>query len=295
MVRALAAAVGLPWARAPPPSRRSVCGSMKLAISPCGIWETGGRSLKSRRRLLRPPVWHFSRCFERWRARITRPNFFHAFNRVPHSTVGLLFAKAEAAMSDDGGDANGDFEDGCAVALPAHPRLAVASTQADTPPPSAARYEQNMDDMHEVRTAPNPSDPAPNPPPLLISVPRSLSPLQEEENDGEAGEGEGEGGEGGEGADGPRAVVSTGEVTSGAGEGVAVPKSDRITTPYITKFERARVLGTRALQISMNAPVMVELEGETDPLQVHGMCVCMACTCAWRVHGVCMLCTAHSL
>ena len=45
-------------------------------------------------------------------------------------------------------------------------------------------------------------------------------------------------------------------------------KADRITTPYITKFERARVLGTRALQISMNAPVMVELEGETDPLQI---------------------------
>ena len=34
------------------------------------------------------------------------------------------------------------------------PRLAVASTQADTLPPSAARYEQNMDDMHEVRTSP---------------------------------------------------------------------------------------------------------------------------------------------
>ena len=45
-------------------------------------------------------------------------------------------------------------------------------------------------------------------------------------------------------------------------------KADRITTPYITKFERARVLGTRALQISMSAPVMVELEGETDPLQI---------------------------
>jgi DNA-directed RNA polymerase I, II, and III subunit RPABC2 len=28
------------------------------------------------------------------------------------------------------------------------------------------------------------------------------------------------------------------------------------------------VLGTRALQISMNAPVMVELEGETDPLKI---------------------------
>lgn len=42
----------------------------------------------------------------------------------------------------------------------------------------------------------------------------------------------------------------------------------KVTTPYLTKYERARVLGTRALQISMNAPVMVELEGEIDPLQI---------------------------
>ena len=47
-----------------------------------------------------------------------------------------------------------------------------------------------------------------------------------------------------------------------------VAASQRITTPYMTKYERARVLGTRALQIAMNAPVMVELEGETDPLQI---------------------------
>lgn len=45
-------------------------------------------------------------------------------------------------------------------------------------------------------------------------------------------------------------------------------RSERITTPYMTKYERARVLGTRALQISLNAPVMVELEGETDPFQI---------------------------
>lgn len=42
----------------------------------------------------------------------------------------------------------------------------------------------------------------------------------------------------------------------------------RTTTPYLTKYERARVLGTRALQISMNAPVLVDVEGETDPLQI---------------------------
>lgn len=48
----------------------------------------------------------------------------------------------------------------------------------------------------------------------------------------------------------------------------AVKKEDRITTPYMTKYERARILGTRALQIAMNAPVLVDIEGETDPLQI---------------------------
>lgn len=47
-----------------------------------------------------------------------------------------------------------------------------------------------------------------------------------------------------------------------------VQSSKRITTPYLTKYERARVLGTRALQIAMCAPVMVELEGLTDPLKI---------------------------
>lgn len=54
----------------------------------------------------------------------------------------------------------------------------------------------------------------------------------------------------------------------GAQAGGSVPKSKRITTKYMTKYERARVLGTRALQIAMCAPIMVELEGETDPLQI---------------------------
>ena len=40
------------------------------------------------------------------------------------------------------------------------------------------------------------------------------------------------------------------------------------TCLFICRYERARVLGTRALQIAMCAPVMVELEGETDPLQI---------------------------
>uniref|UniRef100_A0A0D3H0F0 Uncharacterized protein n=1 Tax=Oryza barthii TaxID=65489 RepID=A0A0D3H0F0_9ORYZ len=43
------------------------------------------------------------------------------------------------------------------------------------------------------------------------------------------------------------------------------------TSKYMTKYERVRILGTRALQISMNAPVMVELEGGTDPLEVEAL------------------------
>lgn len=53
-----------------------------------------------------------------------------------------------------------------------------------------------------------------------------------------------------------------------SGDGQPVQPNKRITTPYLTKYERARVLGTRALQIAMCAPVMVELEGLTDPLRI---------------------------
>ena len=42
----------------------------------------------------------------------------------------------------------------------------------------------------------------------------------------------------------------------------------RRTSPYMTKYERARIIGTRALQISMNAPVMVDTEGMTDPMAI---------------------------
>ncbi|XP_011203787.1 PREDICTED: DNA-directed RNA polymerases I, II, and III subunit RPABC2 [Bactrocera latifrons] len=58
------------------------------------------------------------------------------------------------------------------------------------------------------------------------------------------------------------------EIIAQGSAGGGVPKSKRITTKYMTKYERARVLGTRALQIAMCAPIMVELEGETDPLQI---------------------------
>lgn len=45
--------------------------------------------------------------------------------------------------------------------------------------------------------------------------------------------------------DGPSNTQGQPEVDAG----VKQPNQDRITTPYMTKYERARVLGTRALQI----------------------------------------------
>ena len=72
-------------------------------------------------------------------------------------------------------------------------------------------------------------------------------------------------------------IIASGDRSSGGGlnaregggkRGKAVPKDQRTTTPYMTKYERARILCSRALQISMNAPVLVQLEGETDPLDI---------------------------
>lgn len=37
-----------------------------------------------------------------------------------------------------------------------------------------------------------------------------------------------------------------------------VPKEDRITMPYLTKYERVRVLGVRAKQIQANAAILVK-------------------------------------
>lgn len=51
-----------------------------------------------------------------------------------------------------------------------------------------------------------------------------------------------------------------------------VKTEDRVTTPYLTKYERARVIGMRALQISQGAPLLVELEkGQIDPIQIAEM------------------------
>jgi DNA-directed RNA polymerases I, II, and III subunit RPABC2 len=56
--------------------------------------------------------------------------------------------------------------------------------------------------------------------------------------------------------------------TGGTGGSRGVPRNERITTHFLTKYERARILGTRALQISMGAPPMVNVTGESDPLMI---------------------------
>ena len=43
---------------------------------------------------------------------------------------------------------------------------------------------------------------------------------------------------------------------------------NNITSPLMTKYEYTRVLGIRAMQISMNAPVIIDIEGLTDPIQI---------------------------
>jgi DNA-directed RNA polymerases I, II, and III subunit RPABC2 len=78
-------------------------------------------------------------------------------------------------------------------------------------------------------------------------------------------------GAGDEGMEGQVDVIQAGEVPPGTENGKAIEKDKRVTTKYLTKYERARVLGTRALQISMNAPVMIDPKGETDPLKIAKM------------------------
>lgn len=43
----------------------------------------------------------------------------------------------------------------------------------------------------------------------------------------------------------------------------------RVGPPKLTRFERARIVGARALQISMGAPILVELPEEvSDPIDI---------------------------
>lgn len=52
------------------------------------------------------------------------------------------------------------------------------------------------------------------------------------------------------GADHDQEMANGEEAPVGAGlTGERQPNKERVTTPYLTKYERARILGTRALQI----------------------------------------------
>ncbi|AFZ81438.1 DNA-directed RNA polymerase subunit I, putative [Theileria equi strain WA] len=39
-----------------------------------------------------------------------------------------------------------------------------------------------------------------------------------------------------------------------------IDNAHRITSPYLTKYEKARIIGTRALQISLNAPITIPID-----------------------------------
>lgn len=48
----------------------------------------------------------------------------------------------------------------------------------------------------------------------------------------------------------------------------AVPKEERKTIPWLTNFEKARVLGLRALQLSKNAPTNIDVGDLVDPMKI---------------------------
>ena len=53
------------------------------------------------------------------------------------------------------------------------------------------------------------------------------------------------------------------------GKGYQAPNAERVTPNFLTKYEKARVIGTRALQISKNAPVLVDLgKDDIDPILI---------------------------
>ena len=69
----------------------------------------------------------------------------------------------------------------------------------------------------------------------------------------------------GEGDEGDEDVTGT----FGKAKKLAKRREVKITSNFLTKYERARVLGTRALQLSRNAPPMVVPQpGETDPYKL---------------------------
>lgn len=43
---------------------------------------------------------------------------------------------------------------------------------------------------------------------------------------------------------------------------------ERVTSRFLSKYERARIIGTRALQISMNFPLTVDRGDLMDPIKI---------------------------
>lgn len=75
-----------------------------------------------------------------------------------------------------------------------------------------------------------------------MSLKLTLRPARaQEDNDYELGENEDFAGDAGD-------IVESGAAPPGARRALEANK-DRVTTPYMTKYEKARILGTRALQI----------------------------------------------
>jgi DNA-directed RNA polymerase I, II, and III subunit RPABC2 len=55
--------------------------------------------------------------------------------------------------------------------------------------------------------------------------------------------------------------------------GTELSKAVKNETPkrssiYMSKYEKTRILGLRALQISKGSPIMVDYKNETDPLRI---------------------------
>lgn len=44
--------------------------------------------------------------------------------------------------------------------------------------------------------------------------------------------------------------------------------AERITSPFMTKYERARIIGWRAQQIASGYPPLIQVEDEEDPIVI---------------------------
>ena len=50
--------------------------------------------------------------------------------------------------------------------------------------------------------------------------------------------------------------------------GRCLNKDERISSNRLTKYEKARILGIRALQIDNDAPIYVDVDGETTSYEI---------------------------